>query len=82
MATGEVESTIVIFSVLLLNAILGTVQHFKAEKSLASLKAMSAPSAKVLRDGSAPWSPPPKWSPAISWSWRPAIWWWPTAASF
>ena len=52
MATGEVESTIVIFSVLLLNAILGTVQHFKAEKSLASLKAMSAPSAKVLRDGS------------------------------
>ena len=51
MATGEVESTIVIFAVLILNAILGTVQHFKAEKSLESLKAMSAPSAKVLRDG-------------------------------
>ena len=51
MATGEVESTIVIFAVLILNAILGTVQHFKAEKSLESLKAMSAPSAKVVRDG-------------------------------
>ena len=36
---------------LILNAILGTVQYFKAEKSLESLKAMSAPSAKVLRDG-------------------------------
>ncbi len=51
MATGEVESTIVIFAVLILNAVLGTVQHFKAEKSLESLKAMSAPSAKVVRDG-------------------------------
>ena len=51
MATGEVESTIVIFAVLILNAVLGTVQHFKAEKSLESLKAMSAPSAKVGRDG-------------------------------
>ena len=51
MATNEVESTIVIFAVLILNAILGTVQHFKAEKSLESLKAMSAPTAKVIRDG-------------------------------
>ncbi|MEG0765498.1 MAG: HAD-IC family P-type ATPase, partial [Pseudoflavonifractor sp.] len=51
LASGQGESTIVIFAVLLINAILGTVQHFKAEKSLASLKAMSAPVAKVLRDG-------------------------------
>ena len=47
----NVESTIVIFAVLILNAILGTVQYVKAEKSLESLKAMSAPTAKVLRDG-------------------------------
>lgn len=51
LLSGEAESTIVIFAVLLLNAVLGTVQHFKAEKSLESLKAMSAPSAKVIRDG-------------------------------
>ena len=51
MVSGNVESTIVIFAVLILNAILGTVQHFKAEKSLESLKAMSSPTAKVLRDG-------------------------------
>lgn len=51
MISGNVESTIVIFAVLLLNAVLGTVQYLKAEKSLESLKAMSAPTAKVLRDG-------------------------------
>ena len=49
--TGNVESTIVIFAVLILNAILGTVQYLKAEKSLESLKAMSSPTAKVLRGG-------------------------------
>lgn len=51
MLSGNVESTIVIFAVIILNAILGTVQHFKAEKSLSSLKALSAPSAKVIRNG-------------------------------
>ncbi len=50
-ASANVESTVVIFAVLILNAILGTVQYFKAEKSLESLKAMSSPTAKVLRDG-------------------------------
>lgn len=51
MLSGQGESTIVIFAVLILNAILGTVQYFKAEKSLESLKAMSSPTAKVLRGG-------------------------------
>ncbi len=49
--TGNVESTIVIVAVITLNAVLGTVQHFKAEQSLASLKALSSPSAKVFRNG-------------------------------
>ena len=47
MLSGNVESTIVIFAVLILNAVLGTVQHCKAEKSLESLKAMSAPTARM-----------------------------------
>ena len=51
MISGNVESTIVIFAVIIMNAILGTVQHEKAEKSLASLKTLSAPTAKVLRGG-------------------------------
>lgn len=49
--SGNVESSIVIFLVITLNAILGTVQHLKAEASLESLKAMSSPSAKVIRNG-------------------------------
>lgn len=49
--TGSLESTLVIFAVIILNSILGTVQHFKAEQSLDSLKALSSPSAKVYRNG-------------------------------
>lgn len=49
--SGNLESTVVILVVLVLNAVLGTVQYAKAEKSLASLKELSAPNAKVLRDG-------------------------------
>ncbi len=47
---GEVESTIVILIVIILNAVLGTVQHVKAEKSLGNLKALSSPIAKVMRN--------------------------------
>lgn len=49
MISGNMESTIVILAVIILNAVLGTVQHKKAEKSLDSLKSLSSPSAKVLR---------------------------------
>lgn len=51
MVSGNVESTIVIFAVIILNAILGTVQYVNAEKSLDALKQLSSPKAKVLRDG-------------------------------
>ena len=51
LISGNVESTIVIIAVLILNAVLGTVQYLKAEKSLAALKQLSSPHAKVLRDG-------------------------------
>lgn len=48
---GDLESTAVILIVITINAILGTVQTIKAEQSLDSLKKMSAPEAKVLREG-------------------------------
>ena len=51
MVSGNTESTIVILAVIILNAILGTVQHIKAEKSLDSLKSLSSPVAKVMRNG-------------------------------
>ena len=50
-AMGDVESTVVILAVITMNAILGTVQTVKAAASLDSLKQMSAPTAKVVRDG-------------------------------
>ena len=51
--SGSGESAAVIFAVITMNAILGTVQHEKARKSLESLKKLSAPAAQVLRDGRA-----------------------------
>ncbi len=50
---GDAESAAVIVIVITINAILGTVQTVKAEQSLQSLKNLSGPEAKVLRDGSA-----------------------------
>ena len=51
IALGDLESAAVILAVIVMNAILGTVQQIKAEHSLESLKQISTPTAKVLRDG-------------------------------
>lgn len=51
MFTGNFESSIVIFVVITMNAILGTVQHIRAESSLESLKNLSSPKTRVIRDG-------------------------------
>ena len=51
MFSGNTESTIVILLVLMINAILGTLQHVKAQRSLDSLRQLSSPGAKVIRDG-------------------------------
>ena len=48
---GDPESAIVIFIVITMNAVLGTLQTVKAEQSLDSLKQLSAPEAKVKRGG-------------------------------
>ena len=50
MFSGNAESTIVILLVLVINAILGTLQHVKAQRSLDSLRQLSSPGAKVIRD--------------------------------
>jgi len=50
MVTDNMESTVVIFAVITLNAVLGTVQHEKARKSLEGLKSLSSPQAVVMRD--------------------------------
>lgn len=48
---GEGSDAIVIFFVILLNTVLGIVQELKAEKALAALESLSAPTAKVYREG-------------------------------
>jgi Ca2+-transporting ATPase len=49
--TDEPSEGILILMIVLLNALLGLFQEAKAEKALESIKAMSSPQAKVLRDG-------------------------------
>ena len=51
MFSGNAESTLVILLVLVMNAVLGTVQYEKAQKSLNSLKQLSSPHARVIRNG-------------------------------
>jgi Ca2+-transporting ATPase len=50
-AVGEPADTAVILAIVLLNAVIGFVQEYRAAQAMEALRAMAAPLAVVLRDG-------------------------------
>lgn len=54
---GDVKDTVVILIIVVLNAVVGFIQEYRAEKAMQALKQMAAMQAKVLRDGKIAWLP-------------------------
>ena len=60
---GDLKDTVVILAIVVLNGIVGFVQEYRAEQALDALKAMSSPTARVVRDGETRLVPAPELVP-------------------
>ena len=60
---GDATDTIVILIIVLLNAVIGFLQEYRAEKAMQALKQMAVTQARVLRDGNSNWLPATKLVP-------------------
>lgn len=60
---GDATDTIVILIIVLLNAIIGFLQEYRAEKAMQALQQMAVTQARVLRDGNSNWLPATKLVP-------------------
>lgn len=54
---GDVKDTIAILAIVILNALIGFLQEFRAEKGIRALRQMAIAQARVLRDGISTWKP-------------------------
>ena len=70
---GDVKDTLAIVVIVVLNAVIGFVQEFRAERAMAAMKQMAAGNARVVRGGETVTVPATSWSPATSCCWRRAM---------
>ncbi len=60
---GDLKDTAVILAIVVLNGVVGFVQEYRAEQAIDALKAMSSPTARVVRDGETLLVPAPELVP-------------------
>ena len=64
-AVGETTDGIMILVIVILNAILGFTQEYRAERAMAALKKLAVPTVRVCRDGQLQEIDTGSWSPAM-----------------